>query len=876
MRKLALISLTAMLLLAGTAAEAARKQSINSGWKFKRADATAWQTVCLPHTWNLGDDTDDAPGYFRGKGTYRRQLHIDRNAEGKRVFLYFEGANQVASINVNGKPAGTHKGGYTRFAVDITGLVNTGKTNTLEVQVDNSHNTAIPPLSADFTFYGGLYRDVYVVYEEPVHISMLDKASQGLYISTPKVSDEQAEVSLKTLLNNTSGKAETIFLESTITAPDGAVVAVLKSKSKLKAQSANVPLTAKTTIKNPQLWSPDAPRLYSVRTVLTDSGGQKLDECVEDFGLRWFSFNASTGFSLNGKPLKLIGTNRHQDYLNKGWALDDAFHRQDVRLLKQMGGNYLRVSHYPQDPAVLDECDRLGVLAAVEIPIVNAVTETEEFLSNCLNMQEEMIKQNFNHPSVIIWAYMNEVLLVPPYKSDDARYQPYLDEVNRQAHAIDSLTRRLDPCRYTMIPLHNAQKPYEDARLYDVPQIIGWNIYAGWYSGRFQDLDTFLAEYHAKHPDKPTIISEYGADCDTRVHSSDPKRFDYSTEYADLYHEYYLKTILSLPYVAGANLWNLNEFVSEARGNAVPHVNLKGVVTRDRKPKNTYWLYKAHFSKEPFVKIASADWTSRSGRLDAQGQCLTEVKIYSNSPEVEAWHNGKSLGRHTVSGGFARVEVPFVNGVNRLSAESTDGLHCADAAVIRFNGVPDKLDESFTELSVLLGSTRSFTDPDSRVCWIPEKEYASGSWGYVGGEPALPRNWAGTLPASDVPLLGTELDPLYQTQRKGLSSFRADVPCGRYEVTLLWADLTQEKYEKLAYNLGSDAQHEDSDDAFAVEINGKQIFESLDIRREAGRQTPLDVKVEVDVTPEQPRIDISLTPQRGQTLLNAVRIVRIK
>lgn len=864
------------LLLAVTTAMAAQKISINSGWQFKKANEKAWKAVSLPHTWNAGDDTDDTPGYFRGEGIYRKLLHIEDYAAGKRVFLYFEGANQVSTIIVNGQTAGSHKGGYTRFAVDITPYVRVGETNVIEVRVDNSHNAAIPPLSADFTFYGGIYRDVYVVYEEPVHISMLDRGSSGLYISTPKVSETQAEVSLKVLLNNMNDMAETVSWQSTVTAPDGTTAAVLKGRSRLKAGTVNKPVTATAKILSPQLWSPDEPKLYSVRTVISDSKGKTLDECIDDFGLRWFSFDADKGFSLNGKPLKLIGTNRHQDYLGKGWALDDAYHLQDMRLIKQMGGNYLRVSHYPQDPAVLDECDRLGLLAAVEIPIVNAVSETSEFLSNCLTMQEEMIKQNFNHPSVIIWAYMNEVLLVPPYKSDNAKYQPYLDEVNRQARKIDSLTRRLDQGRYTMIPFHNAQKVYEDAHLFDVPQVIGWNIYSGWYSGSFSDMEKFLAEYHSKHPDKPTIISEYGADCDTRVHSDSPKRFDYSTEYTDLFQEHYLKAILRLPYIAGANLWNLNDFVSEARGNAVPHVNLKGIVTRDRKPKNTYWLYKAHLSKEPFVKIASADWTSRSGRVDSNGVALSEVKIYSNRPEMEVWLNGKSLGRHAVKEGFARITVPFVNGANNLSATSTDALHCTDAAVIRFNGVPDRLDESFTELSVLLGSTRSFTDPDSRVCWIPEKEYSPGSWGYVGGEAALLRNWAGTLPASDVPLLGTDLDPLYQTQRKGLTAFRADVPRGRYAVTLLWADLTQEKYENMANNLGNDAVHEDSDDSFSVEINGRKILNDIDIRKEAGRQTPFECKTEVDVAGGQTGIDIRLTPKRGQTLLNAVRIVKIK
>lgn len=868
--------LTALLLLFAVTATAGTKLSLNSGWMFKKEKDTRWTAVTLPHTWNAGDDMDDTPGYYRGKGLYKRTLHIDEEASGKQVYLFFDGANQETTVSVNGRVAGSHKGGYTRFAIDITPYIKTGADNGLLITVDNSYNKMIPPLSADYTFFGGVYRSVYLVYENKVHISMTDRASSGVYVSTPKVNEQNAEVKLRLLLNNKDTKDRRITWESTLTAPDGTPAGTLKGRTRLKTGTENNSVSATTSIRQPQLWTPDTPQLYSLRTVIRDEKGDILDESVETFGLRWFRFDANEGFFLNGKHLKLIGTNRHQDYLGRGWAIGDAYHINDVRLLKAMGGNYLRVSHYPQDPAVLEECDRLGILASVEIPIVNAVTESQEFLDNSLVMQEEMIKQSFNHPSVIVWAYMNEVLLVPPYKEDDSRYQRYLNEVHRQAQAIENLTRRLDPYRWTMIPFNNYQKPYELARLHDVPMIVGWNIYAGWYSGRFDDLERFLDEYRTKHPDKPTVISEYGADCDPRIHSDTPQRFDYSMEYADLYQEHYLRAIQRLPYIAGANLWNLNDFSSEARGNAVPHVNLKGVVTRDRRPKNTYWLYKAHFSKELFVKIASADWTTRSGRLNDAGQAPEEVKIYSNCTEVEAWLNGKSLGRKTISGGFARFTVPFVNGENQLSASSTDGRHLSDAATIHFNGIADTIGNDFSEMNILLGSNRSFTDPDGRVCWIPAKEYTAGSWGYIGGEPCRPRTWAGLLPASDVPLLGTDLDPLYQTQMKNLTAFKADVPQGRYAVTLIWADLTKETYEKLVYNLGNDAIHEDSENSFGVQVNGKTVFKDLDIRREVGRQTPLEVKVYVDVTPQQPRIDISLTPHKGSTLLNAVRILRVK
>lgn len=846
------------------------KFSINSGWQFQLENHKTCKVVNIPHTWN-DDDQDDVPGYFRGKGIYRKTLNIESNAAGKRVFLYFEGANQVTTVKVNNCLAGVHKGGYTYFAIDITPYINIGEENILTVEVDNSHNKMIPPLSADYTFFGGIYRDVYLLYENDVHISMLDKASSGVYIRTPQVDENLAKVEIETLLNNYSSSKQKVVVECSITAPDGTIVADFSTKQTVPAETKNSCTKQNLEIKNPQLWDIDNPQLYLVNVRVKDLKGNLLDEVQESFGLRWFSFDADKGFFLNGRHRKLIGANRHQDFLDKGWALDDDYHLRDVQRLKDMGGNFLRIAHYPQDPTVLEACDRLGIVTSVEIPIVNAVTEDEEFLQNCLEMQQEMIKQSFNHPSVIIWAYMNEVLLVPPYKADDERYIPYLAEVNRQAKAIDAFTRHLDPQRYTMIPFNNAQQIYEDAQLYDVPMIVGWNIYAGWYSGTFSDLDEFLSTYRAKHPNIPTIISEYGADCDVRIHSDCPSRFDYSMEYADLFHEYYLKTILDLDYIAGANIWVLNSFSSESRSNAKPHVNLKGIMTQDRKPKNTYWLYKAHFSADPFVKIASADWTMRSGILDSNGVYAQEVKVYSNRKAVELSINGRSLGTRQVEHGFARFVVPLLPGKNNLLA-TADGY--ADATTITLNGIPQVLDDNFHELSVLMGSTRSVTNPNTGTCWIPEKEYYPGSWGYVGGEQNKVRNWVGTLPASDVAILNSELDPLYQTQRNGLDAFRADVPVGNYEVTLIWADLSQEKYEKLAYNLGNDVIHEESDNSFMVSVNGKVIYDALDIRKDAGRQTPLKTKVRVSVTAENPIINVEFNAIKGYTQLNAIRIVK--
>lgn len=851
--------------------------TLNEGWQFRLPEQTNdWTPVAFPHTWNADDAADDVPGFYRGMGEYRRTLRADSTWTGRELFLYFEGANQVTQVYVNGQLAGTHKGGYTRFCIRITPFFHFGEDNELVVRVDNSHNPGIPPLSADFTFFGGIYRDVYLVAKSPVHLSMTDCASTGVYVRTPQVDRESAQVELEALLNNDSPQQRRVAYTFEIIAPDGKQIASLSGKTRLTANVQNQSIRTAIRIAHPTLWDVDAPHLYRVLVKVKDAAtGKLLDSQTESFGLRWFAFSGETGFSLNGRPLKLIGTSRHQCFGGKGYALDDALHIQDVRLLKEMGGNFLRVSHYPQDPLILSLCDQLGIITSVEIPIVNAITESDEFLQNCLTMQEEMIKQNRNHPSVVIWAYMNEVMLRPPYDKKDARYEPYCQEVLRQAQAIEALTRQLDNERRTMIPFHESLDTYEHVGLVTLPHIVGWNLYGGWYSAGVQGFERFMQRFHEKYPAIPMIISEYGADVDNRIHSDKPERMDFSVEYGDIFQEHYLQEIQHASFLSGANVWNLNEFYSEPRTDAVPHVNLKGIVTLQRQPKNTYWLYKANLSAEPFVRIADGDWTHRAAPLNAAGVYNATIKVYSNQPFIALHHNGKFIGEKATEGGMARFTVAMTNGTNRLEATTGAPLRCTDTQTIQLLGIPQKLDETFTELSVLLGTKRSFTDPETHVCWIPEQEYRPGSWGYVGGEANRPKSWSGVLPANAVDILGCEADPIYQTQRMDLSAFRADVPDGVYAVYLHWADLTKEEQTTLAYNLGSNAQLARSNGThFDVSVNGTPVITALDVKKRVGANRPMVVKTICHAEGGK-GIDIQLVGNKGRTMLNAVRIVRM-
>lgn len=847
--------------------------TVNSVWEFRRADypENLWTIVNIPHTWNAQDVDDDVLGYYRDKGYYRKQLQIPAYAEGKRVYLKFEGVGQECDVFVNGNKVVSHVGSYTAFSADITDFVKAGQSCELTVNVDNKHNPDIPPLSADFNFYGGIYRDVYLIVKEPVNISILDRATSGLYITTPEVSAESAKVCGRILLNNTLAEKTKVDVDYEVYGPDGEKVCGVTKKYKLDPSSANVEFSEEFVVASPKLWSPDTPQLYTLKTVVRNpKTGEIYDQLSEHFGLRWYGFDPDKGFMLNGEYLKLVGTNRHQCFKDKGWALDDSYHVNDMRMLKEMGGNFLRIAHYPQDPTILQMCDKLGILTSVEIPIVNAVTPTQAFSDNCVMMVEEMVKQSFNHPSVVIWAYMNEVMLRLPCKRNTPEYKEYCQEVHRQAVRLENTINALDPARETLIPYHSGLDRYEDADLVRVPSSIGMNYYYGWYSRTMEYLDVAISDFHKKYPDVPLLITEYGADIDQRIHSLvAPESFDYSVEYGDLFQEYYMKTFFNAPYVMGCFLWNLNEFYSEPRCSAVPHVNLKGVINLERKPKNTYWLYKANLTEEPFVKFADSDWTVRSGEAADKHR----VKLYSNCDKAKLYHEGKLVAELDFEWGTATAYIPFKNGMNQLYAQTDKGV--VDVLNINYRAQNPVLKDGFSELNVLLGSNRNFTEPLQRVCWVHEKAYTPGSWGYIGGYQYRPKSGNSTLPAAEINLYDTDNDPMYQTQRRAIEGFRADVPDGKYAVYLHWAELTKTTAEILAYNLGRNSTYDsDIDRVFSVTVNDQCIFENLNVLETVGNARPLVVKVDLDVENGE-GIHVSLNPLRGETMLTAVRIVKL-
>lgn len=869
-----------------TATEPRIRRSIDAGWKFHwgglnfawspTVSDEGWSRVTIPHTWNAHDPFDDIPSYRRGIGWYRKELQLDDALRGKRIFLYFEGANQVADVYVNGAFVGEHKGGYTAFAFDITRYVKFDgdeNANLVAVKVDNSQNPFIPPLSVGYALYGGIYRDVWLVATDPVHFEVTDHASSGVYVSTPHVSRERGEVHVRGTIVSDPEADKKIVAERGSDAADGArrnlrVVSTVFDESGRRVVEASstiaVPSGGKAEfshdvppIANPHLWSPDDPYLYRVSTSVY-SGKELRDRVDSPLGFRWFSFDPDSGFALNGRKLQLRGTTRHQDYAGEGSALSNEQHVRDMQLIKEMGANFVRLAHYPQDPAVLNAADRLGLLVWEEIPVVDYITVSPEFTCNAQRMMREMIRQHYNHPSVIAWGLMNEVFLWSPEGARIGRQTDttYMREVRDFALSLDSVAKAEDTSRYIAMAMHGS-KDYDLAGLTDVPQLLGLNIYSGWYSGTFEGFGNWVDNRHARNSKELIFVSEYGAEDDARVNSLHPERFDFSGSWQRLFHESYLRQIAARPWLAGTAIWNEFDFSQPEVGGSIPYMNQKGMLTWDRKPKDVYYLYKANWNPEPMVHIASHSWTERMGTApDAPyGKGPVPVRqpvdVYSNLPRVELFLDGRSLGAKAPDDVHSATwQVPLVQGENVVEVRGElNGREYSDRVTIHFTYRPPKLADPsvpFRELAINVGSRAQYAADG--VIWEGDQPYQPGSFGYIGGEQKMFNK--------DIPITGTRDVPLYFSYRSGIDAYRLDVPDGKYRVELLFA-------EPLKLDPG--------ERVFDVVINGKVVLPALDLAKEDGVARAMRMTFTATAV-DGKGLTISFQSIKGEPILNAIRV----
>lgn len=858
-------------------------QSINDSWKFLKGECTAaadsafndkeWMDIHLPHTWNTDAYTEK--DYYRGTGWYRRQINLPQDWKGKQIFLKLDAASKAATIYINGKNIGEHAGGYTACTFNITPFLTIGMSNTLAVRVDNAR-LDIPPISGDFTFFGGIYRDVWLTAVPNQHFNLTNHGSDGIFISTPQVSEEKATISIRGEVKNEAREKTTLELTHSIYQPDGILLQTQKKSIQLKSGETYAFRNETSPILQPQLWTPETPNLYRIETTLRDKKTKALlDQSNHHTGFRWFRFDANEGFFLNGKPYKLRGICRHQDQKPIGVALTDEMHRRDMKLMKEMGANFIRISHYPQDDALLEMCDKLGMLAWEEIPIIDIVPETAGYGDNCERNLREMIRQHYNHPSIIAWGYMNEILLVTQRKyKTEAELKPAIERALTLAGRLEKALKEEDTTRVSTMAFHGSNS-YNETGLSKITDIVGWNLYQGWYGGDLTGFEKYLAQQHKDYPTHPMIVSEYGAGSDKRLHSLVPQAFDFSIEYQQKYLEHYLPVLEETPYICGGTHWNFIDFSSALRDESMPRINNKGLVYANRTPKDVYYYYQAAWRRDiPVLHIASRDWTYRSGVQQGNAPVLLPVKIYTNLSEVELFIDGKSLGKKKAENYAVTFEVPFsskepflfAQGEYQMKAfcaqENMQGTLVQDGLRVHFTPIPTQLNATNLknlELAVNVGSQCFFTSDESGLTWLPDQPYTAGSWGYIGGQKG----------DTKTEIHNTADGPLFQTLRKDIEGYRFDVPKGVYEIELLFTDIFRQN-ATAAYLLDRNAQQENQENAFSISANGKMLEESVSPCKESGYFQAMRKKYYI--TNEQDYIDIRFKAASGTCFLNGIKL----
>ena len=878
------INIIFLLMVFGSLSLKAQRETktINEGWKFMKGENSHasdslfndnnWENIKIPHTWNA--DAYIEKDYYRGIGWYRRALYLTERDYKKQVFLKFEASNQAARVFVNGHLAGEHKGGYTAFTFDITRFCSFGKKNIVAVEVNNALSE-VPPVSGDFTFFGGIYRDVWLIMTPKQHLDLLDNGSGGVFIDTPEVSQSSASFFIRGEVKNDALTKAKIKLIHQIYTPQGNILQRWESNISLGPGEKKTFKDQGKKVLNPQLWSPESPGLYVVETMIRNAdNNQLIDRVTNNIGFRWYKFDGENGFFLNGKPYKLRGICRHQDQKPIGNALSDEMHRRDMILAKDMGANFIRISHYPQDEAVLEQCDKLGILAWEEIPIIDMLPDSKAFEQNCETSLREMIRQHYNHPAIITWGYMNEILLATQRKFSKEQQIPVIKRTLDLANRLEKILKTEDPYRLSTIAFHGSEA-YNEVGLSSITDVIGWNLYQGWYGGKFTGFNNFLDKQHENYPDHPIIISEYGAGSDRRLHSFTPQCFDFSIEYQQNYIEYYLPVIEQKKYVSGSTLWNFIDFSSALRDESMPRINNKGVLYNDRTPKDVFYYYKSLFRKDiPVLHIASRDWIARTGIQQGNNPVSQSIKVYSNLDEIELFIDGQSLGVRKTDNCNAVWSVPFTFGKHYIYAKgSYNSILVEDGLNISFQAIPEKLNKENLknlELAINVGSNSYFTSDESGLTWICDKPYTPGSWGYVGGEIYRQNDYSiGT----QTQIENTSDNPLYQTLRTGLEAYKFDVPEGEYEIELLFADVFNSG-TKILYNIGNSKQTEIAGSVFDIYINNRLIDEDVNIGNLFGYFNAVKKRFVISVSNEG-GVCVRLSPKMGKNFLNGIKLRKL-
>ena len=623
--------------------------NINSDWLFKKDHAQIpsampqdWETVSLPHTWNALDGQDGGNDYFRGTCCYCKTIKKAELPEGEKYLLEIRGANASADVYVNGKHLAHHDGGYSTWWVDVTQALK--EDNLLAITVDNAPSDSVYPQTADFTFYGGLYRDVNILALPDAHFDS-QNYGRGLRV-TLEVKGELATVELQPYAIGM--KPGDSICCSILDAQGSEVAAGYAQDNKLEL-----------TIPNVHLWhGVKDPYLYTAKAEIV-RGGAVIDSVTARFGCRSFEIDPQRGFILNGEAYPLRGVSRHQDWKGIGNALLPEHHKRDMELISEVGANTIRLAHYQHDQYFYDLCDEYGMVVWAEIPYISRHMSGGR--ENTLSQMRELIRENYNHPSIVVWGVSNEITM-------GGAKDPDLLSNHR---ALNDLCHEMDKTRLTTLACITMCNIGEE--VVHLTDVVSYNHYFGWYGGHVADNGPWFDAFHKKYPNRAIGCSEYGCEA-LNWHNSTPRQGDYSEEYQAHYHEEMIRQIFSRPYLWATHVWNMFDFGADARAEGGENgQNHKGLVTFDRQyKKDAFFAYKAWLSDDPFVHICGKRYIDRA-------EDVTRVTVYSNLPEVELFANGVSLGKKQAADHFFYFDVPL-SGEVRLTAAAGD---CRDESVIR-------------------------------------------------------------------------------------------------------------------------------------------------------------------------------------------------
>jgi beta-galactosidase len=614
--------LSSLFICLSAIAQSARQTiAFNGGWQFRKAPNekqisgdTSWQSVTIPHSWNAVD-MQTGKDFYAGDAFYQKQFFIGKKLEGKRIFIRFDGVGSVADMYVNNKFIGEHKGSYAAFCFEITDALKYGEENSIKVKVNNAPRRDVIPINNFlFALYGGIYRPVSLLVTGKLNITTTDYASSGVYIRQKNVSPKSADIAVTVKIENTWHSTKKVLLQTDLF-DKGKLVKTIKKAITVLPQGRQS-FMQEFTVSNPHLWQgTNDPYLYKVLTSIVDKN-EKTDEVAQPLGIRSFNIIPGKGFYLNGKPYRLYGVCRHQDWWGYGNALSFAQQDTDMAMIKDIGATSIRFGHYQQSEHIYDDCDSIGFLVWTEIPFVNAVSGEEA--DNAKQQMTELIRQNFNHPSIYVWGTSNEV-----YGKTPEDYTP------RLIRTLNDIAKTEDPDRWS-----GSTNGYGNM---DRPEnfntdIQGINRYYGWYEGKMDGLKKWITGLEKNYPDSKVVLAEYGAEANvsqqTEVDTSKVPAYDgqfFPEEYQTRLHEVQWGIIEKHPYLVSSYVWNMFDFATPLwnRGG-VPARNMKGLVTFDRKiKKDAFYWYKANWSKEPVLYIADR-------RFDKREKVVTDITVYSN------------------------------------------------------------------------------------------------------------------------------------------------------------------------------------------------------------------------------------------------------